>query len=65
MNLFIKEWPNRKATLMTDCGYVLCTFDSVEDAHIAYQEWCRENEDLTCLEDFHNQDITSATCAIY
>ncbi|HEX9627721.1 MAG TPA: hypothetical protein VGA00_12345 [Acidiferrobacterales bacterium] len=32
MSLYIKEWPDNTATLMTHSGRVIWTFASVEDA---------------------------------
>ena len=39
MNLYIKEWPNKTATLMLDNGTVLFTFYSVDDAMTACRDW--------------------------
>lgn len=32
MNYFIKEWPDRKATIYAEDGYVLETFKSLKEA---------------------------------
>lgn len=39
MEFFIKQWPDRSATLMTANGYALSIFDSAEQAHLACQAW--------------------------
>ena len=39
MNLYIKEWPNKTATLMLDNGTVLFTFHNVADAMLACKDW--------------------------
>jgi len=41
MIFFIKEWPNRTATLMADNGTVLWTFTSVAEARRVCEEWYR------------------------
>ncbi|MCC6208267.1 MAG: hypothetical protein IT488_08950 [Gammaproteobacteria bacterium] len=32
MRIYVKEWPNRAATLYSDAGEELCTFPSIESA---------------------------------
>ncbi len=39
MRVFIKEWPNKTATLITETGKVIWTFSSAEAAHTASREW--------------------------
>jgi len=39
MKLFIKEWPNKTATIMTENGQVVWTFSSREIARHACREW--------------------------
>jgi hypothetical protein len=39
MKLFIKVWPNKTATIMTENGQVVWTFSSREIARNACQEW--------------------------
>ena len=39
MNFYIKEWPNKSATLMTDDGIVLWTFSSVTEARKVWHDW--------------------------
>jgi hypothetical protein len=39
MKLFIKEWPNKTATIMTETGQVVWTFSNREIARHACQEW--------------------------
>jgi hypothetical protein len=47
MRFFIKEWPNKTATLLAENGTVLWTFSNVEEAENVAKDWCRvqgENE---------------------
>lgn len=46
MNFYIKEWPNKTATLMLSNGCTLFTFRSVDDAVLACKDWyrCHVNE---------------------
>ena len=39
MNFYIKEWPNKTATLMSDNGIVLWTFTNVDTALQVCKEW--------------------------
>ena len=39
MKFIIKEWPDQSATLMTENGYTLATFDSPAEARQACEEW--------------------------
>jgi len=39
MTFFIREWPNKTATLMADNGTVLWTFPSVEEAQQVCRDW--------------------------
>lgn len=39
MSFFIKEWPNKTATLMANNGAVLWTFTSVEEAQRVCRDW--------------------------
>jgi hypothetical protein len=39
MKVFIKEWPNKTATIMTGNGQVVWTFSSVMEARKACREW--------------------------
>jgi len=39
MSVYIKEWPNRTATIMTDTGQVVWTFSSAAEARQACSEW--------------------------
>jgi len=39
MRVFIKEWPNKTATIMTWNGQVIWTYSSVEEARQACEEW--------------------------
>jgi len=39
MRVFIKEWPNKTATLLTETGKVVWTFSNIEAARTACREW--------------------------
>jgi hypothetical protein len=39
MRFFIKEWPNKTATLMAENGTVLWTFASAEEAENVCKNW--------------------------
>ena len=41
MVFFIREWPNKTATLMAENGAVLWTFSNVAEAQSVCQEWYR------------------------
>ena len=53
MRVYIKEWSNRTATIMTSSGQVVWTFSSVAEARQACHDWhsvvyvgkadCRDN----------------------
>jgi hypothetical protein len=63
MAFFIKEWPNKTATLMADNGAVLWTFPNVEEAQRVCRDWyslqaASGSADTACL------DPLVATCAI-
>ena len=49
MNLYIKEWPNKTATLMLENGTVMFTFYSVDDALQTCRDWynCNVRNDGT------------------
>jgi len=39
MNFYIKEWPDRSATLMTIAGHQLFTFKNIDSALTACGDW--------------------------
>lgn len=39
MYCYIKEWPNKMATLMTVDGVVLCTFKNIDEAQKVWRAW--------------------------
>lgn len=41
MRVVIKEWPDSTATIMTDIGQVVWTFNSAELARSTCREWFR------------------------
>jgi hypothetical protein len=54
MHLYIKEWADDTATLMTESGHVLCVFPSIEEA----QSSCLEDYSLEDLLDAYHQENT-------
>jgi hypothetical protein len=64
MTFFIREWPNKTATLMADNGAVLWTFGSVAEAQKVCRDWylvqVREEETADRSGDF---DLMVASCA--
>lgn len=39
MQIYVKEWPNRAATLYTEAGEELWTFPSIESAMALCADW--------------------------
>ena len=39
MRVYIKEWPDMTATIISESGQVIWTFSSIEDARQACDEW--------------------------
>lgn len=76
MIFFIKEWPNRTATLMADNGAVLWTFSSLEEARKVCDEWYKVqgeqvdyqlytlNDSPPAGEYASQQDLSCASCAV-
>lgn len=76
MIFFIKEWPNRTATLMADNGAVLWTFSNVSEARKVCDEWYKVqgervdyrlytlSDDKPAEEYDGMQDLSSACCAV-
>ncbi len=46
MFCYIKEWPNKMATLMTADGVVLCTCENTEAARKVWQDWKQQHLNL-------------------
>ena len=44
MEFIIKEWPDKSATLMTENGYSLATFSSLNEARQVYEEWRKSQQ---------------------
>lgn len=42
MFCYIKEWPNKMATLMTADGIVLCTCKNTDEARKVWHDWKRQ-----------------------
>jgi len=65
MRLFVKEWPNKTATLMTENGQVVWTFGSVREAWQACREWCSANsEHVDCENESDTSDPSVAACLV-
>lgn len=45
MRFFIKEWPNKSATLLAENGAVLWTFANAAEAEKVCQNWSRVQKD--------------------
>jgi len=45
MKFIIKEWPDKSATLMTENGYSLATFNTSAEAHQASEEWRQTHQE--------------------
>ena len=45
MKLIIKEWPDQSATLMTENGYSLATFNNSAEAQQACEEWRQAHQE--------------------
>ena len=67
MNFFIKEWPNKTATLMLEDGTVVWTFSSVDEARKVADEWYRthgrddRDRDYQC---YTTQDPACTVCVV-
>ena len=71
MYFYIKEWPNRTATLMSENGTILWTFHNVDEAQKVCKEWYQVQDGDVCYyleEDFYSGendfDPASASCAV-
>jgi hypothetical protein len=51
MSLYIKEWPDNTATLMTERGHVIWIFPSVEEAEAAAED-CDEIVERRNIKEF-------------
>lgn len=61
MRVYIKEWPNRTASIITADGQVIWTFSSSEAARRACREW----HSLLSPEDLESLDTASADSSRY
>ena len=50
MFCYIKEWPNKMATLMTADGIVLCTCENTDAARQVWRDWKRQQFEQHALE---------------
>ncbi len=44
MFCYIKEWPNKMATLMTANGVVLCTCQNADEARKVWHDWKQQQK---------------------
>ena len=44
MTFYIKAWPDRSATLMTETGHILWTFPTLDEAMAACRDWYDNHE---------------------
>jgi hypothetical protein len=61
MYFYIKEWPNKSATLMAENGTVLWTFHNIEEARNVCREWYKAQEDDINYE-LHYLDDPGCSC---
>ena len=61
MRIYIKEWPNRTASIITAEGQVIWTFSSSEFARQACREW----RSLISPNDVESYDTATADSARY
>lgn len=65
MCFYIKEWPNKTATLMSDNGTVLWTFHTVEEAQEVCREWFQIQEgDISYYLESEDFDPAGTNCAV-
>lgn len=65
MYFYIKEWPNKTATLMSDNGTVLWTFYSVKEAQEVCREWYQvHEEDIDYYADGMSLDPACGACSV-
>jgi hypothetical protein len=64
VKLYIKEWPNKTATLMTDNGQVVWTFSSLAEARNVCRAWCRLSPEEIQYGDEVSADPSAAACLI-
>jgi len=61
MRIYIKEWPNKTASIITAEGQVIWTFSSSESARQACREW----RSLMSPNDIESCDTTPAGSSCY
>jgi hypothetical protein len=68
MFFYIKEWPDKTATLMARDGAVLWTFSSEEEAQNVCQEWHQMYKEDLDYDETHEKllglDPGDATCTV-
>jgi hypothetical protein len=63
MKLFIKEWPNKTATIMTESGQVVWTFSNREIARDACRAWFTTLADKIEYCEILDEDSLANPCA--
>ncbi|MGD8619973.1 MAG: hypothetical protein PVH54_12410 [Gammaproteobacteria bacterium] len=61
MRIYIKEWPNKTASIITAEGQVIWTFSSSESARQACREW----RSLMSPNDIESYDTASVNSTCY
>ena len=66
MVFYIREWPNKTATLMADTGAVLWTFANVEEAQAVCEEWYQvQKQNLRYYVDYVDcLDPSGTSCSV-
>ena len=62
MKVYIKEWPNKTATLMTENGQVIWTFSSVAEARDVCRAWFRLSDEEVQYDGEAGTDPSAAAC---
>ena len=63
MRVLVKEWPNKTATLLTENGQVIWTFDSVALAKSACREWFSTLSEQTGIIEIIDEESLPGSCA--
>ena len=65
MNVYIQEWPNKTASLLTANGQVIWTFSSTAEAQQACRDWHSVIQcgDAACSEDSAEGETFSCSLA--
>lgn len=65
MKFIFKQWSDKSVTLMTENGYSLSTFNTLEEANLACQQWYKANGyHANTPQQSSKQDPGCSTCSI-